>query len=75
MWSSELVTATDAAIILYMWRPGGGGGGGAENTSVGTLIKGQLNIVHVHDEVSALSEVVLHSLSKGKGRSVTFNAK
>ena len=41
-------------------------------TRVGTLIKRQLNIVHVHDEVSVLSDVALHSLSKGKGWPVTF---
>ena len=41
-------------------------------TRVGTLIKGQLNIVHVHDEVSVLSDVSLDSLSKGKGWPVTF---
>ena len=67
-WSGikKLVTATDTAIVLYMWRPAG------RKTSVGTLINGQLNVVHVHDEVSVLSDVALHSLSKGKGRPVTF---
>ena len=38
--SSELVTATDTAIILCMWRPAG------RKTRVGTLIEGQLNIAH-----------------------------
>ena len=64
--SSELVTATDTAVIVYMWRLAG------RKTRFGTLIKGQLNIVHVHDEVSVLSDVALPSLSKGKGRPVTF---
>ena len=41
-------------------------------TRVGILIKGQLNIVHVQDEVSVLSDVALHSLSKGRGWPVTF---
>ena len=59
--SSELVTATDTAIILYMWHLAG------RKARVGTLIKGQLNIAHVHEEVSVLSDVALHSLSKGEG--------
>ena len=53
-------------MILFMWRPAGW------KTRVGTLIKGQLNVVHAHDEVSVLSDVALHSLSKGKGWPVTF---
>ena len=65
--SSESDTATDTAIILYMCRPAW------RKTRVGMLIKGQLNIAHVHDEVSVLSGVALHSLSKkGKGWPVTF---
>ena len=49
-----------------MWRLAG------RKARVGTLIKGQMNIVHVHDEVCVLSDVALHSLSKGKGWPVTF---
>ena len=49
-----------------MWRRAG------RKTCVGIRIKGQLNIVHVHDEVSLFSDVALHSLSKGKGWPVTF---
>ena len=44
--SSESVTATDTAILLKMCRPA------ERKTRVGTLIKGQLNVVHEHDEVS-----------------------
>ena len=48
MVSSESVTVTDAAIILCMWRPAG---------PLEHSLNGQLNFVHLHDEVSFLSDV------------------